>query len=86
MASAPKPNPNLIWRVVDGEAILLDTATGYHFSLDPIGTEIWQSLQASESIDDIVARIARTYAVDSNVVRADVAEFVNELQSARLWE
>jgi hypothetical protein len=86
MASAPKSNPNLIWRVVDGEAILLDTATGYHFSLDPIGTEIWQSLQASESIDDIVARIARTYAVDTKVVRADVAEFVNELQSARLWE
>jgi hypothetical protein len=83
--SATRGNPNLIWRVVDGEAILLDTTTGYHFSLDPIGTEVWQSLQAGDSVDDIVARIARTYGTDESTVRSDVTEFMNELQSAKLW-
>lgn len=83
--SSTRGNPNLIWRVVDDEAILLDTTTGYHFSLDPIGTEVWQSLQAGDSIDEIVARIARTYGTDEATVRSDVTEFMNELQSAKLW-
>ena len=83
--SSPLGNPNLIWRLVDGEAILLDTATGYHFSLDPLGTEIWQALQARESVDDIVARIARKYGTDEATVRADVTDFMNDLQSAKLW-
>jgi len=85
MQSEPAPNPNLIWRVVDGEAILLDTATGYHFSLDPIGTEIWQSLQSGDTVDDIAARISRTYEVSPDVARKDVVEFLDELRSARLW-
>ncbi len=84
MQSEPTPNPNLIWRVVDGEAILLDTATGYHFSLDPIGTEVWQGLQGGESLDAIVARIAKTYGAEPDVVRNDVSEFLNELKSAKL--
>lgn len=78
-------NPNVIWRVVDGETILLDTSTGYHFSFDPMGTEIWQSLQAGDSVNDIVARIAREYSTDESIVRADVDEFVKELRSAKLW-
>jgi hypothetical protein len=84
MQSEPTLNPNLIWRVVDGEAILLDTATGYHFSLDPIGTEIWQGLQSGESVDAIVARISTTFGAEPAVVRNDVSEFLNELKSARL--
>lgn len=84
MASS-SANPNLIWRVVDDEAILLDTSSGYHFSLDPIGTQIWQGLQANEPVDDMVARIAREYGTDEAVVRADVTAFLDELRSAKLW-
>jgi len=83
--SSTRGNPNLIWRVVDGEAILLDTVTGYHFSLDPIGTDVWQSLQAGQSLDEIVSRIAKSYGTDEVTVRADVAELMSELQSANLW-
>ena len=85
MATDAGLNPNVIWRVVDGEAILLDTSTGYHFSLDPMGTNIWQSLQAGDAIGDIVSRIARTYGLDENTVRADVNDFLTELRSAKLW-
>jgi len=84
MQSEPTPNPNLIWRVVDGEAILLDTTTGYHFSLDPIGTEIWQGLQSGESVEAIAARISKMYEAEPDVVRNDVSAFVDELRSARL--
>jgi hypothetical protein len=85
MGAAPQSNPNLIWHVVDGEAIVLDTSTGYHFSFDTMGTEIWQRLNDGESVDDVAAAIARKYAADERVVRQDVQEFVQELRSAKLW-
>ena len=58
MPEAGQTNPNVIWRVVDGEAILLDTTTGYHFSFDSIGTEIWEGLQQGST-----AATARSTAI-----------------------
>ena len=85
MSAAGQQNPNVIWRVVDGEAILLDTTTGYHFSFDAIGTEIWEGLQQGSTLADIAASISSKYAMDEGVVRQDVSDFLAELRSAKLW-
>jgi coenzyme PQQ synthesis protein D (PqqD) len=85
MSQAGQSNPNVIWRVVDGEAILLDTTTGYHFSFDSIGTEIWEGLQQGSTVADIAAGIASKYGMDESIVRRDVSEFLAELRSAKLW-
>ena len=85
MSEVGQSNPNVIWRVVDDEAILLDTTTGYHFSFDAIGTEIWQGLQGGSPVPDIIANLSRKYSVDESVIRQDVAEFIAELRSAKLW-
>jgi hypothetical protein len=75
----------VLCRVVDGEALLLDTRTGDYFSLDPLGTEIWQRMNDGEAVSQIVASIAERHAVDTAQVRADVEELVAELRDARLW-
>jgi len=85
MPDVGQSNPNVIWRVVDGEAILLDTTTGYHFSFDAVGTEIWEALQRGSTIPEIATGISRKYGIDEAIAGKDVAEFVDELRSTKLW-
>jgi hypothetical protein len=78
-------NPDLLWRVVGGEALLLDTSSGDYFSLDPIGTEIWTRLNDGEAPEHISSLIAQRYAIDEAVARRDVADLISELHAANLW-
>ena len=76
---------NIIWSIVDGEAVLLDTSSGHYFSLNPLATEIWSHLQTGNSVPQIVSTIAGKYSVEEEIVRNDVSELIGELQAARLW-
>jgi hypothetical protein len=76
---------NIIWSVVDGEAVMLDVATGHHYSLNPVATEIWQCLHDGLSVSDIVATIADKYGVEEEIVRRDLGGLMEELCAAGLW-
>jgi len=76
---------NIIWSIVDDEAVLLDTSSGHYFSLNPLATEIWKRLHRGDSINRIVATIADKYEVEEEVVKRDISELMGELQAAKLW-
>ncbi|HZJ45166.1 MAG TPA: PqqD family protein [Pyrinomonadaceae bacterium] len=78
-------NSNIIWSIVDGEAVLLDTSSGHYFSLNPLATEIWTHLQTGDAVPQIVSTIADKYSVEEEIVRSDISELIGELQAARLW-
>lgn len=69
----------LVWRVVDDEALIVDLDSGGFFSLDPIGTEIWQSLHEGLSVAQIVEAIVVKYGVDAPTAQQDVAELLDDL-------
>lgn len=75
---------DIIWRVVDGETLLLDGQTGYYFSLDEKGSELWTLLNELETIDAIVAELARTRSVDSNAARQLVDDLLVTLNAEKI--
>ena len=78
--------PNIMWRVVDGEALILDLNTGYYFSLNPVATEIWESLQSGAEIPRIAQTVSLKYKIDARVAEDDLHELITDLRSCRLWE
>jgi hypothetical protein len=78
-------NPDILWRVVADEALLLDTISGNYFSLDPIATEIWVRLTNGDVIDEIASGLAEKYAIDRERARSDVADLVVDLKKAGIW-
>jgi len=78
--------PSLTWRVVDGEALIVDLQTGDYFSLNPVATAIWERLQTGQEAPAIAAAIAEDYAMDPAVVAADVAALIAQLRDAGLLE
>lgn len=75
---------SLTWRVVEGEALIVDLHTGDYFSLNAIATDIWERLQVGQDPDEIATDIADRYAIDAATASADVAELMAHLRDARL--
>lgn len=81
-----KSRPNITWRVVDDEALILDLNTGYYFSLNPVATEIWEALQSGAEVPQLTHTISVKYKTDARVVENDLHELMADLRACRLWE
>ncbi|RTL44894.1 MAG: PqqD family protein [Candidatus Melainabacteria bacterium] len=79
-----KTKEEIIWRVVDDEALLLDTDSGYYFSMNDTATEIWCLLNEGKSIDDVATTISERYEIDSESVRRDVQELIANLNKEQI--
>jgi hypothetical protein len=70
---------DVIFRDLDGEAIILNLASGMYFGLDEVGTRAWMLLAESSSIRRVVEVMKDEYDVDAAVLERDVLELVSQL-------
>ena len=80
----PKPtavrvSADVIFRELDGEAVLLDFASGHYFGLNAGGTRVWTLLAAGATVDDAVTAIAAEFAAPPAEISRDVEALVDEL-------
>jgi hypothetical protein len=78
--SIPAPNPNVVGRMVDGEAVLVLPDQGQVKVLNPVGARIWSLADGSRSIAQIAQVICDEYEVDPEQAQADVLEFFARLE------
>lgn len=57
-------------KVMDGEAVIIDLATGVYYSMDGVGGLIWSLIEATQSMDDMVGAV--TAASDVAPGKGDV--------------
>jgi len=77
-------SPDVVFRDLEGEAVILDLASGRYFGLNAVGTRIWTLLEAGTPIDRIVEAIAGEYEADAQQIARDVIGLVDELTSRGL--
>jgi hypothetical protein len=70
---------DVIFRELDGEAILLNLATGMYFGLDQIGTRLWALITESGSLRHAVDVMAAEYDVDRPALERDALELTGQL-------
>ena len=79
-----QPHPDVLFREIDNECVLLDLGSGTYFGLNEVGTRIWNLLRDGLSEDDIVRTIGEEYESDTETIRADVRRILAELESRKL--
>lgn len=72
-------NENYIWRIIDGETIIMSPYGDKLYALNDVGTFIWELLDGSKTIDDIVSNILKDYDIEKNIVYNDVIRFIEKL-------
>src|SRR5712691_1086844 len=74
------------WRVIEDEAVLVDRDEEEVLRLNLIATEIWQALDGSRSIAEIIDQIHQRFDVDRKTAENDVLQFVKELVKREMVE
>lgn len=67
------------WRVIENQAVLVDPDEGEVLRFNPIGTEIWQDLDGTRTVDEIIDHIHQIFEVNRKRAQRDVLRFLNKL-------
>ncbi|MBI3782324.1 MAG: PqqD family protein [Deltaproteobacteria bacterium] len=74
----------VIWEALDGETLVVDTESGFYFSLDEVGSVVWSLLATGYGEDEIIAAVRTDYEVEEEVARRDVRMLIEELRAEQL--
>jgi len=72
-------SPNVQWTVLEGEAVLLNMDNGHYFTLNRVGTAMWELLTTERPFDEIIAALCERFDVTEAAVRKDLTELTTRL-------
>jgi len=79
-----KHSPDVVYRDLEGEAVILDLASGTYFGLNEVGTRVWRMIDEGRDAAEIVDIVATEYQADRGTIAQDVARLLNDLSARRL--
>lgn len=73
-------------RVMEGEAVLVDLATGTYFGLNETGTCIWERLGAEggATLDEVAAALVEEFEVERGTAAKDARDLLERLAARGL--
>lgn len=81
-----KRSDNAIWRVIDGEVVVLLTRGEMLYALKGCGSQVWELIEGEMAVLDIVQKICAEYDVEPKRAEKEIYEFVNKLAGMKLVE
>lgn len=79
--------PHVIFRVVEGAVVILNTKSNLYYVLDNIGAVVWQLLLAGKSKDEVSESIRKRYEVAlKDTVKKDIEELIDDMLKEGLLE
>ena len=80
----PKIGPQVAWQIVDGEAIVVDLASGNTIGLNPTATFLWSQIDGRQDDDALVTALAGEFDVSPAEARHDTSEFLDDMKKRAL--
>lgn len=75
----PKRDPNLIWRILDDELVVIRPSDGQIRVFNQVAAFIWQAIDDLYSVSDLVESICNEFDVEQSEAEADLLEFLIQL-------
>ena len=67
------------WRIIEGEAIVVEVDKGEIIHLNETGAEIWNVLDGKMTVSDIIRHICSEFEVGEELAERETMEFVDQL-------
>jgi hypothetical protein len=75
---------DVVFREVEGEAVILSIGSGSFFGLTPVATRIWELVGQGQALDEILATLVAEYDAPQDVIERDLRELAGQLVARRL--
>jgi hypothetical protein len=77
-------SPDVLSRVLDGEAVLLDLASGKYLGMNDVATRVWELIGEGLAFGRIRATLLDEFDVSSDVLDRDLDELFTQMQARGL--
>lgn len=77
-------NNNIIARELQGETVLLNKENGDYFTLNRMGTEVFNLICGGMEIEQIVDALIDKYEVEHDILRADIISLIDEMKKKNI--
>ena len=84
MNRIPCKNPQVVWKNLQGETVLLNPMTGKYFGLTKVGCSFWEKADGLRTLAQITDLLMEEYEVERERLSADIDALVNTLASQEL--
>ena len=74
----------VVFRELQGEAVILDMTSGVYFGLDAIGTRMWSILVDRGTVGAAVESLRGEYDVEEDTLVRDLLELADQLRARGL--
>jgi coenzyme PQQ synthesis protein D (PqqD) len=74
-----RPSPDVQGTSMEGETVLLDLSTGRYYTLNRLGSVIWEYCTGHNTISDIQAVLYDRFEVSPDRARDDLVALINQL-------
>lgn len=86
LSSRLRVKEEVVFRDMDGEAVLLNLESGVYFGLDSVGTRIWHLIREHESPGTVLAILLEEYEVEEARCEKDLLEILARMTEKGLVE
>lgn len=81
-----KRNDEVVWRVIDGEIVVLVPAERALHALTGCGSKVWELIETETTVGDIIQKICAEYEVEPQRAREEITEYIHKLAALNLVE
>lgn len=78
--------PAVVYRELEGEAVLLHTESGKYFGLDEVGSRAWSLLAGGQGVRQVLHTLLAEYEVDRERLESDLLRLIDEMAAHELVE
>ncbi len=88
--ACPRPSADIVARVIDGQIIIIPLVAGIGdmedelYTLNETGKDIWDRLDGTRTIEQIVKDLSSEFDATEDVLRTDVLGLVEELLKRKI--
>ena len=75
---------DVLYRVLDEEAVLVDLTTGHYFGLNKVGTWIWNRIDAPTKLSTLLDALVQEFEVEREVAQGDLLALLKQLEEKQL--
>jgi len=80
----PKIGPQVAWQIVDGEAIVVDLASGNTIGLNPAATFLWSQIDGNHDESQMTTALIDEFEVSPADAERDTRAFLDEMKRRTL--
>jgi Coenzyme PQQ synthesis protein D (PqqD) len=77
-------SPDVVFRELAGESVVLDLSSGRYFGLNAVGTRVWQLIGQGKTVEGLLRAVTAEYDADVSTIERDVLALLDDLEKRGL--